>query len=68
MMRFILSFIIVALMALPQVAAAATKAQEATALYQQLMSFKNDRKFHEVGFGVCCEYELMAKICQRFAI
>ena len=56
MTRFIVSFIIVALMALPQVAAAATKAQEATALYQQLMSFKSDRKFHEVGFGVCCKY------------
>lgn len=25
-------------------------------LYNQLMTFKDDKKFHEVGFGTCCKY------------
>ena len=25
-------------------------------LYGELMVFKDDAKFHEVGFGTCCEY------------
>lgn len=33
-----------------------TNAQKVKVLYEELQRFKNDPKFHEVGYGRCCKY------------
>ena len=30
--------------------------EEAKVLYLELMKFKNDKEFHEIGFDSCCSY------------
>lgn len=32
------------------------EAKEVIQLYRQLHEFKDNERFHEVGFGVCCEF------------
>ena len=34
-------------------------------LYLELLSFKDDKKFHEVGFGTCCKYNEWLQVVDK---
>ena len=59
----ILSLIIIALSPIHARADLSNDAQEVKTLYEELKKFKDNPKFHQVGFGRCCRfYKWMEKV------
>ena len=52
----ILALIIVALSPIHARAGLSNDTQEIKTLYEELKKFKDDPKFHEIGFGRCCRF------------